>query len=205
MKNTGLLVIMLLVIACGGSNFGVNPPPPDPVKAQELISKAWTEFENDRFQNAISLFNQAKGIDNAITDIFSGLGWSYFQSHDLNNSLFNFASAIGADSSFTDAFVGNSIAAFEKNEYELAINSITSITQQDSSQFDLQGANEYIFSHDTNVTSQQVRKILALSFYYSGDFDMALNQLNDFFSPINDLEPDSETFLIDLLTALEKL
>ncbi len=199
-----LIFFVLITLSCGGSNFGVNPPPADKVKAQELIDQAWIEFENDRFQKAIERFNEARNADNAIVDTFNGLGWSYFHAHDLNNSLFSFASAIGSDSSFTDAMVGNGIAAFEENDYEISITSLTTIIRVDSLSFDFQGT-DYIFEHDNSVTAKLARKILALSYYYSSDFEMAFDQYIKFFDSNPDFNKESENYLISLLEALERI
>ena len=204
-KITIALLGLLIITSCGGSNLGVNPPPPDPVKAQEIIDSAWAAYENAQYPEAIGLFNEAREVDPSGLDIFNGLGWSYFQTHDLVVSLSSFSVAIASDSTFTDAMVGYSISAFEKSEYDQTILVITTITRTDSSAFNIQGADEYVFIHDFSVTSQKVRKVLALSYFYSGRFTEAFNQLKNFLDPFTKMQQDSETFLMDLLTALEKI
>ena len=199
------LLILRSIISCGGSNLGLNPPPADPVKAQEIIDSGWLEYEKTQYASAISLFNEARGVDPSILDIYNGLGWSFFQTHNLIVSLSNFATAIDPDSSFADAMVGYSISAFEKNEYDQVILVVNTITRIDSSKFDSKGTDEYVFIHDVFVTSRKVRKVLALSYYYSGKFNEAYDQLINFLDPLSSVSPESETFLMDLLKALGKI
>lgn len=200
-----LLLILSIMASCGGSNLGLSPPPKDPVGAQQLINQAWAEYEKAQYQNAINLFIEAREKDSALLDIYNGLGWSYFKTHKLILSLSNFSIAIGADSSFTDAMVGYSIAAFEKNEYDQAIRVFNTIARIDSAEFNIRGTDEYVFKHDSSVTSRKVRKIIALCYYYSGRFMESFYQLKNFLDPFTKVDTSSETFLTDLFTALEKI
>lgn len=204
-KIVGVIFVLSIMVSCGGSNLGLSPPPKDPVGAQQLIDQAWVEYENARYQNAINLFNEAREKDSALLDIYNGLGWSYFKTHKLILSLSNFSIAIGADSSFADAMVGYSISAFEKNEYDQTIRVFNTIARIDSAEFNIRGTDEYVFSHDSSVTSRKVRNILALCYYYSGRFMESFYQLKNFLDPFTKVDTSSETFLTDLFTALEKI
>ena len=205
-RKLGVIVFgLLLITSCGGSNLGTNPPPTDPVKIQAIINEAWSAYEKGDYTDAIRLLNEALQKDPSNREIYNGLGWSYFKTHNLLASLSHFSVAIGADSSFADAMVGYSVALYEQNEYDQAIKIINTITGIDSSAFDLKGSDEYAFDHDTSLTSKKVRKILALCYFYSGDFTQAYNQLRDYLDPFTTVSPDSDTFLLDLLKALEKI
>jgi len=200
-----VLTSLLAFVVCGGSNLTSTPPPPDPQKVENIINSAWTQYEIGQFELAITLFNEAQVLDNTVLDIFNGLGWSYFQIHNLINSLANFTIAIGSDSSFADAMVGFSVAAFERNEYSLAINAINTIARIDTTGFDIKGTDDYIFNHDKVVNARKVRKILALCYFYSGDFEESFNQLITFLDPATKVDIGSETFISDLLKALEEI
>jgi hypothetical protein len=50
-----------------------------------------------------------------------------------------------------------------------------------------------------------VRKILALSYFYSGQFTEAYNQLKQYLDPVTKVDPASETFVKDLLNALKQI
>lgn len=204
-KYLTVLIGLLAFVVCGGSNFGTNPPPPDPQKVEDIINAAWARYEAAQYDEAITLFNEALSLDNTVLDIFNGLGWSYFQTHSLIKSLANHTIAIGSDSSFADAMVGFSVSAFERNEYGLAINAINTIARIDTSGFDIQGTDDYIFKHDSAVTARRVRKILALCYFYSGNFTESFNQLKLFLDPNTKVNPQSETFITDLFKALEEI
>lgn len=209
MKNyitiPSLLIGLFLLAVCGGTNLGTNPPPPDPRQVEDLINAAWVKYEAGLYNDAIGLFNEARDLDNSKLDIYNGLGWSYFQAHNLLNSLANHSIAIDADSSFADAMVGYSVSAFEKNEYEQAIIVINTIARIDTSGFDIQGTDDYTFIHDTSVTARKVRKILALCYFYSGNFLDSYAQLKNYLDPFTKLDPSSDTFVTDLFKALEKI
>jgi tetratricopeptide (TPR) repeat protein len=204
-KISGIIGLLFLLAACAGGNLGVNPPPPDPVQAREKIDAAWKEYEKAQYYQAIELFNEARVLDSSVLDIYNGLGWSYFKIHNLITSLANFSTAISGDSSFPEAMVGYGVSAFEKAEYAPAIQVFTTLTKRDSLQFNLVGTDEFVFKHDASVTSRKVRKILALSYFYSGQFTEAYNQLKQYLDPVTKVDPASETFVKDLLNALKQI
>lgn len=195
----------LAFVVCGGTNLGTNPPPPDPQKVEDIINAAWAKYEIGQYDTAIILFNEALSLDRDVLDIYNGLGWSYFQTHSLINSLANHSIAIGSDSSFSDAMVGFSVSAFERNEYALAINAINTIARIDTSGFDIQGTDDYIFDHDRAVTARTVRKILALCYFYSGNFAESFNQIKTFLDQATQVDPATESFITDLFKALEEI
>ena len=205
LKRGSIGFLLLLMSACGGGNLGVNPPPSDPVKAQGKIDAAWKEYESARYYKAITLFNEARVLDSSLLDIYNGLGWSHFKIHDLLTSLQNFSTAFSKDSSMTEAMVGYGVSAFEKMEYTKAIKVLTTITRKDSLKFNLVGTDEFVFKHDPSVTSRKVRKILALSYFYSGRFTEAYIQLKQYLDPGTRVVPESDTFVKDLLIALKSV
>ena len=204
-KYLAVFIGFLAFVVCGGSNITSNPPPPDPKKVEDIINAAWAKYEIAQYDTAITLFNEALRLDQSVLDIYNGLGWSYFQTHSLINSLANHTIAIGSDSSFADAMVGFSVSAFERNDYDQAIIAIITIARIDTSGFDIQGTDDYIFKHDSAVTARRVRKILALCYFYSGNFTESFNQLKLFLDPNTKVNPESETFITDLFKALEEI
>ncbi len=204
-KTVMLLLTTPLFFYCGGSNI---TPPDDPsvvLRAQELAESGWNHYESGNYSSAITLFNDSKKADSEYIDAYNGLGWSYFRAHNLILSLFNFRIPLDSDSTLTDVKVGYLIAAFEKNEYSETIDAAIQLTMQDSVKFDLEGTDEYFFIHDTDVTSREIRKLLALAYYYSGQFQNSYYQLLNFLDPLTRVDPLSETFQKDLLEALENI
>jgi len=200
-----ICVPMCILLACGGSNLSAPEPGGEEEKAKTLTESGWVQYEIGEYNNAIQLFNDAKKADSEYLDAYNGLGWSYFRVHNLILSLFNFRVPLAVDSTMINVLVGYSIASFEKNEYSEAVDAVLKVVSQDSSRFDLEGTDEYFFIHDTDVTSRQIRKILALSYFYSGNFMDSYYQLLNFLDPLTRVDPSSETFYKDLLEALEKI
>lgn len=196
------LILLCFFLSCGG---GSTRPviQRDPETAKELAQQGWVKYEAGNFSRAVSLFKEARKADESYLDSYNGLGWSYFRLHDLLSSLFNFRIPINADSSFIDVQVGYAISSFEKNEYAETIRAVLKVTWLDSTGFDIKGTDEYFFEHDVDVTSREVRQILALSYYYTGEFDKAFKQLLYYLNPLTKVDPDSEDYLLNLLNELK--
>ncbi|MFC1729562.1 hypothetical protein ACFL6I_04420 [candidate division KSB1 bacterium] len=199
-----LIMLLMLIAGCGGGNLGFPDEPEQPLKAKQLVDSGWLQYELGNYNAAITLFNDAKKADASYLDSYNGLGWSYFRVHNLILSLFNFRIPLDTDSTLTDVQAGYAIAAFEKNEYNETISAIVSVVTHDSVRFDLEGTDEYFFSHDTNVTSRKIRKIFALAYYYSGLFDESYFQLVTFLDPLTNIDPLADDFLEELLRRLEE-
>jgi len=203
-KTVSFTALVSLLVLCGGGNI-VYEPPGDVNKARDLANSGWVKYERGDFTGAVQLFNEARKADATYLDSYNGLGWSYFRLHNLILSLFNFRIPIDADSTLIDVQVGYSVSAFEKNEFSESIHAILKVVSLDSSKFDLEGTDDYFFIHDSNITSREVRKILALSYFYSGEFQQAYMQLVHFLDPLTTVDPSAENFPKELLAALEKI
>lgn len=199
-----ITLFLVLVTSCGGSNItgGEGGPIEPPNRAQELAESGWQKYTAADYDSAIILFNDSKKADANYLDAYNGLGWSYFRDHNLLHSLSNFQTVLDVDSTLVDAHVGYAISAFERSEYTESINSIVFVVTQDSASFDMEGIGEYAFVRDQDITSTTVRKILALSYYYSGQFTEAYTQLITFLNPLSTIDPEAETFHYDLFQEL---
>ncbi|MCP4728391.1 MAG: hypothetical protein GY863_25365 [bacterium] len=204
-KILSVLIIGTLLFSCGGTNKVVEPITPAGTNPLQKIADGWAQYELNNFDGAIILFNEARVLDWTLLDAYNGLGWSYFKGHNLPLSTSNFENVIEGDSTHVDALVGYALATFEKNEYSLAITTINTITTIDSLGFNREGFDEYFFQHDNTITSEEIRIVLALCYYYSGMFSEAFQQLNVYLDPTLNLDPESPTFKSELLRALKDL
>ncbi len=199
------LLFAVLLSSCGGTNKVVDPPTPTDTNPLQKIADGWVQYELNNFESAIVLFNEARVLDRTLIDAYNGLGWSYFKDHNLPLSATNFEKVIEDDSTHIDGLVGYALTTFERNEYTLTISTINTLTTVDSLSFNREGFDEYNFQHDNSITSEDIRIILALSYYYSGLFNDAYQQLNIYLDPTTKLDPESATFKSDLLRALKDL
>ncbi|RKY89820.1 hypothetical protein DRQ09_00745 [candidate division KSB1 bacterium] len=205
MRSRIIKILLLLVIfSCGGGN--VLPPEEKAAleeSAEKLTIDGWKYYEEGKYSEALTKFIEASKRKPVFLDSFNGLGWTYFALHILNYSVSNFSFAVSSDSTFEDALIGLSLASFEINDYQESINSIKKAVELDSLGFVFNGS--YKFIHNEKVNARSVRKIMALSYYYLGNFIESYNQLKTYLKPQVSLDINSPDFPRLLLIELEEL
>lgn len=199
-----LSLLAAVVVTCGGQSpdLGTTPIIEPPDRAKELAEDGWIYYKEAKYDSAIIKFNDSTKANESYLDAYTGLGWSHFRDHNLFLSISNFGKVIDADSTIVEVNIGYAFAAFERNEYSISVETIMNVIAQDSMSFDLEGFDDYEFSRDSEIKARAIRKVLALSYYYSGDFTSSYNQLLTYLDPLTTVDPNAESFYYDLFRAL---
>jgi len=194
-------IILILSNGCGWDNLASGPI------AEQLLEEGWNLYEQREYTEAIDKFDRALRQDPNLVDGYNGLGWSNFALQNLAKSSSFFSQAATIDTNAVDVLVGSAFSWFERNQYNRSIEWGERACNTDSTKFDLKPIEtDYTFSHNWQVTSKSLRKIIALSNYYLGNFSEAHDQLK-YLNPdgYESLSPQSDSFYIDLLKELEKV
>jgi tetratricopeptide (TPR) repeat protein len=116
-----------------------------------------------------------------------------FRMTQLADCISSFQAALAKDAQNADALAGIALAYLANDEYDQAITNANQVLAINPS---------YSFAHG-NVTSRNLRILLAESYYYKGDFENAQSQV-DILNPGNGLNPADEDYLAGLLKEIEK-
>jgi len=186
-----MLVVLILLVSCG-QDFN-NPLDPENSSYEALYTKrGWEEYEKNNLDLAIENFRKATDKNKNHTDAHAGLGWSHLMKHSVLNAIIEFQQALAIEPEKTDAHVGLAGAYLAKDEYEPAI---------EHAQEALKIQPEYTFSHNPAISKKNLQMILAVSYYYLGDYESALEHLKSLKEV--ELDEESESFSNDLLREIE--
>jgi len=187
----------LILLAGCGKDFN-NPLDPENSSYEppyiKYTKQGWAEYKNKNFDSAIEYFRKATDNNKNYADAHVGLGWSYFMKHSILSSIIEFQQALAIDPKQADAHVGLAGAYLTKDEYESAI---------EHAQEALNTEPEYTFSQNPAISKQNVQMVLAVSYYYLGDYENALEQLKSLKEV--ELDEESESFPTDLLREIESV
>lgn len=140
------------------------------------IKKGWSAFENGDYDSALLCFGNA----GETAEAHLGLGWSYIKKQDLERAMLNLTKAAGPgapDSVKADGYAG----------LLFAYSGLDSLEQTIQYGELLVGASpNYVFSHDSSITVEDVRIVLAGSYFARGEYSKAQGQV-DALNPGNGL------------------
>jgi len=169
----------------------------DPIgESVKLTSSGWKSFEQKKYADAISLFQQALENNNLYSDAYNGLGWAYGRLDSLIKSEINFDIALGLDKNSVDAYAGRSFISLARGEYQKAIQAV-SIVQGNGTSF-------YVFRHDVDISLNDLLLVKAQSHFMIGEYSNA-QALIDQLDPYNQLDPTKSTYIEDLSLEIENL
>lgn len=176
------------------------------VNTQFLLDRAWPNFEQKQYLEALIDFKAALSISVNLSEAYLGSGWSYAFLDSLDEAQQQFDGAIFFDKQLLDAYVGRGMVLLSKNKYFLSIADLTYVLEKDSI---------YVFDRNTNIDYKDIHIALAEAYFYQAKYSKAQEQV-DILWPENGLDPQkSSTWNIDstayatfqeaLLSAIEKL
>ncbi len=197
-----ILFLVIVVYACGGDNL----TGPSAGSAARLVADGWALYELGEYEPALSKFNSAVKLNPSYVEAYNALGWTHFTLHDISQAIQQFRTGINKDPQMLDLLVGNSFALYEGKDYSLENGSLKwalEAIELDSAEFDMDGT-DYHFSHNSKVSAKELRKIMALSYFYLGNPEESYNQLNKYLNGLT-LDPLSESFPSDLLKELDRI
>ena len=168
----------------------------EPVDPSQLLSEAWTSFESGSYSDAVDLFTDAMNAGANTAECYCGIGWSNLYLENYSEAETEFTSSIAANDEYYDSYAGLGFASISIGNFSEALTAI-------SSAFEF-GGEDYIFSHDSTVSWWDLRLINAQAYFHTGEYLNCYAQLQ-ILDPLLVLDPDSETFIADLLELLETL
>jgi tetratricopeptide (TPR) repeat protein len=185
------IILSALIVAFGISGCGEDEP--EGPTAEEITNEGWALYEARDYAGALARFDEAISEDSNYVNAYIGMGWSYGKMTQLADCVSSFQTALAKDAQNEDALAGIALAYLANDEYDQAIASANQVLAINPN---------YSFAHG-NVTSRNMRVILAESHYYKGDFENAQSQV-DILNPGNGLNPADEDYLAGLLKEIEK-
>jgi len=160
--------------------------------AEAALAESWTFFETRDYAAAredfLLVLDQVPGQPEALR----GLGWCYAWLDSLPQAQTTLSAALVAEPGAADAHAGLAAVSHLENDGPAAIAHADSV---------LLASPRYVFAHDSTVTWEDLRVLIAQSAYYEGDFTRALAEVDSLTEgPIPD--PDAPTFVTDLMEAI---
>jgi tetratricopeptide (TPR) repeat protein len=146
-----------------------------------LSLEGWQHFAGEDFEQAAQEFQGAVDEDPGCKDARNGLGWAYARLDSLEMARAFFESALLIDAGFLDAQAGLALVASAANDHDQVIASGTAVLGEEG--------DGYVFRRDENITSADLRLVLAQSYLYTAQYSLAQEQV-DFLDPDNGLDPD---------------
>ncbi|MEX1276893.1 MAG: hypothetical protein WEE20_13235 [Bacteroidota bacterium] len=168
------VLFCVLLVGCGKDD--APTPPEDTVNDKELLALGWKDFEEKRYDSAITNFTDAynKSTTAAIrAESLCGRGWANSSKRDFTKAKSDFAFALGVSGIPTDVDLdvrtGHAFVAHAQNDFTSAISFAHAVLTQRPA---------YVFVHDTRVTAKRVRMVLIQSYYADGQFAQAAGQMD---------------------------
>ncbi|MFC1558304.1 tetratricopeptide repeat protein [candidate division KSB1 bacterium] len=196
------LFLVFVLLSCGGDNI----TGPSAGSADKLVKEGWDLYEIGQYNGALSKFTSAIKLNPSHADAYNGLGWTHFALHNINQSIAQFKNAYEKSSQNVDILVGYTLLSYESNNYSTNNGSLKwglQVVGIDSVSFDMDGV-DYIFSHNSRVTAREFRKIMALSYFYNGEFDESYEELIKYLNG-DSLNVASASFPSELLKELDRV
>ena len=196
------LFLVFVLLSCGGDNI----TGPKPGSANKLVKDGWALYEIGQYNEALSKFSSAIKLNPGHADAYNGLGWTHFALHNISQSAAQFKNAYEKSSRNIDILVGYTFLSYESNNYSTNNGSLKwglQAVEMDSVSFDMDGV-DYIFSHNSKVTALEFRKIMALSYFYNGEFDESYKEVIKYLNG-DSLNTSSASFASELLKELDRV
>ncbi len=169
-----LPAFLILMISCGkddpasGSGEEIGPRLAEAWALYDKNPPDYTEAKNE-FTRIISEFgNQAE-------EALYGRGWCYAHlangpgDMQYDQAVTDFNNALELSPNLVHALSGLAFVYLVQNKYDDAVTEAEKVVSQDS---------DYSFSHESSITITDIRLMLAQAYYYKGDYNKVVEQLN---------------------------
>jgi tetratricopeptide (TPR) repeat protein len=168
---------------------------------REAIAQAWEDFASGSWAEARDGFQHATGKEPDNVEAWTGLGWSLARLGDLPEARVAFTTTRDLRPAAAQAYAGAAVVehAWAGRPMSSASLGLT-ISLADSA---LAISPGFVFEHDTRVTWEDLRLIIAQSAYTLGDYDRVLVEIENLGGDVPN--PASPTLAQDILNELEVL
>ncbi|MFC1490539.1 hypothetical protein ACFL6K_04955 [Candidatus Latescibacterota bacterium] len=180
MSKKYIIIFLLILSGCGGgiSTYEV-------LDYDGLIKSGWQKYNQNLFEDAQSLFTQAKDLDSERPEGYIGNGWSLFMRQHPDSALVDFYHGLDYITTFDDSVdtvCGIAGSYLARNENSKAISLLTSYdldTFEDS--FPLN-------DHDYFLERADLEMVLAHAYFRLG-----------IYSPAEGADPDNALYHLNLV------
>ena len=148
--------------------------------AQDLVIQGWLLFESRNYPSAVGKFQQAHAQEPHNVAVLEGLGWALLESYQLEAGRVSLEEALSLEPARLDCLVAGTLVYQGLERYAEAIAT--------GEQALWLGGSSYVFAHDPEVTSADVRYCVVISLMATGDLTGALGQAK-VLDPSIDLDP----------------
>jgi len=114
LARVSLLVLVVLSLGICGS-YAQGPT------EEDVLKKGVDYSRHDKYDEAISEFNNAIKINPSSANAYYGLGFIYDKKGDLDKAVANFTKAIEIDPALTDAYYNRGFAYYKKGAFDQSI------------------------------------------------------------------------------------
>ena len=184
-----VLFFVIVLYGCGNDEEVVRP------NADTYVAQGWIEYAAGSYESAITRFQIALTKDSENAEAYNGIGWAYAWLGKVNDSIDSFKKATSKNPENADAHAGLAGVYFISGNYEQAIASAKKV---------LNIKSDYQSPHD-KMKANNVRLLLAESYYNMGDYASAKSQLEQLGANVKALDSGSSTYLSDLLLIIDEL
>lgn len=184
-----VLFFVIVLYGCENDEEVVRP------NADTYVAQGWIEYAAGSYESAITRFQIALTKDSENAEAYNGIGWAYAWLGKVNDSIDSFKKATSKNPENADAHAGLAGVYFISGNYEQAIASAIKV---------LNIKSDYQSPHD-KMKANNVRLLLAESYYNMGDYASAKSQLEQLGANVKALDSGSSTYLSDLLLIIDEL
>jgi hypothetical protein len=167
-----------LSVRSGDNTFATLSPVPG------LVGEGWDFFESGEFDLAVARFDSALALEPDDVGALEGLGWAYLYLYEFEECLAALESALSADPDRLDCLVATAFLYGATEQYGSAIDAARAAIDA--------GGATYVFAHDADITTSDVRYCLVTSLVGAGDLAGALSEVL-VLDPSVDLDPEDAT------------
>jgi len=158
----------------------------------ELVDAGWDFFESNGLDSALARFEAAYVYDPDDIEVLEGLGWTLLRLYRFEGAAGSQAArpileaALAIDPDRLDCLVALAFVCHATETYQEAI-----LTARDALTL---GGSGYVFEHDSDISTSDVRYCLVLSLVAIGDFSGALEEAREIDASIEIDRDDASTW-----------
>jgi len=189
------LVALPLLAGCGGKKNATPAPSAD---CSDISTQGWSLFAGGHYIEALARFKSAEETGGGCPDAFDGHGWAQLKLDSLAQAVSDFGAALAAGATGADAMAGLATARLDQSQANPDYTGAA--LAADSA---LARSPHFVFSHDSQFDYHDLHLILAQCRYGLGDYAGANAEVDSLGG--NEQDPDSPTFVQDLLAEIQRL
>ncbi len=171
-RNFICIMIIFLLVSCGGSSTGSTEP-------QNDLEWGWYYYQSENYTEAINSFNDYLDENNSSYRAYVGLGWTYIRKNDLINAKNNFEIVINLEFEDHEFLLMNNIGlagcyVLSNNKTALESNSIIIFLEQNKTNKNDGWQHKY----DPSINSVNIHNLLAEIYLMYQNFGSVNDEVN---------------------------